>query len=149
MVNEVELRAALRPSINRDRAFLGGAATIAVAITIAAIMAPSTQARGPETLFIWFAGCAVFAVIGRAWYRWHRTKCEQMLAAALAGDAVRNVAIARFTINWIIPFGHVVALDVGTLRNLNVAFWWRRDAERFVAAIGGTGELPNARVLRS
>jgi hypothetical protein len=86
--------------------------------------------------------------MGTVWYRFRRHNIEMILAQLAKHPAGNNVAVERFTINYI-PFGHVVGFDVGTLRDVTVWFWTRRRAEQFAAALAGTAPaaLPGARVV--
>ena len=144
---EQQLRDAIRPSLRREQQILAAAAAIALAISVAALRSPRADAGSVVT---WFGGCIAFALIGRAWYRWRVRTGEALVTALAAGTPAKNIAIARFKINYVIPFGYVVALDAGALRNVNVGFWSRRDADRFVAVVSGqptAGALPGARVV--
>jgi hypothetical protein len=142
-VNESGIRDGLQRSLRRDQQMLFVAAVIAVAISVAAVrVGQFEQVAG------WFFGCAVLGVLGTLWYRFRTRTAERVLAQLATNPVVKNVAVARFTINYIIPFGHVVAFDAGTLRDINVGFWTRRRAEQFAAALADTpSALPGARVV--
>jgi hypothetical protein len=145
-VNQTTIRDGLQISLRRDQQMLFVAAAAAAAISVAAVkVGPFEQVAG------WFFGCAILGVLGTLWYRFRIRTLEQLLSRLAANPVVNNVSVARFTINYIIPFGHVVAFDAGALRDVNVGFWTRRRAEQFAAALADTAPstptLPKARVL--
>jgi hypothetical protein len=145
-VNEPVIRDSLHISLRRDQQMLFVAAAVAVAISVAAVRVGTF-----EHVASWFFGCAVLGVLATLWYRFRVRTNDHVLAQLAANQAARNVSVARFTINYIIPFGYVVAFDTGKLRDVNVAFWTRRRAEQFAAALAdaapSTGTLPGARVV--
>ena len=145
-VNEPAIRDGMQHSLRRDQQMLFVAAVTAVAISVAAV-----RVGAFEQVAGWFFGCAVFGALGTFWYRFRTRTAERVLAQLAANPVVKNVAVARFTINYIIPFGHVVAFDAGTLRDVNVGFWTRRRADEFAAALADTAPsaaaLPGARVV--
>lgn len=145
-MNTTVIRDSLQTSLRRDQQMLFVAAAAAVAISVAAVRVGTF-----EQIAGWFFGCAVFAVLGTVWYRF-RVRTTEKVAAQLAADpVVKNVSVARFTINYIIPFGYLVAFDAGSLRNVNVGFWTRRRAEQLAVALvdpaSSTAALPGARVV--
>ncbi len=145
-VNEPAIHDGLQRSLRRDQQMLFVAAAITVAISVAAVRVGTF-----EQVAGWFFGCGLLGVLGTFWYRFRTRTAERVLAQLAASSVVKNVSVARFTINYIIPFGHVVAFDAGTLRNVNVGFWTRRRAEQFAAALADTAPsaaaLPGARVV--
>jgi hypothetical protein len=145
-VNETAIHDGLQRSLWRDQQMLFVVAVTAVAISFAAVRVGTF-----EQVAGWFFGCAVLGVLGTLWYQFRTRTAERVLAQLTTNPAVKNVAVARFTINYIIPFGHVVAFDAGTLRDVNVGFWTRRRAEQFAAALADTAPsaaaLPGARVV--
>jgi hypothetical protein len=145
-VNEPVLRDSLQISLRRDQQMLFVAAASAAAISVAAVRVGTF-----EQVAGWFFGCAVLGVLGTLWYRFRTRTIEKLLAQLAANPVVKNVTVARFTINYIIPFGHVVAFDAGTLRDVNVGFWTRRRAEQLAAALAdtapSTATLPGARIV--
>lgn len=145
-MNEPVLRDSLQISLRRDQQMLFVAAASAAAISVAAVRVGTF-----EQVAGWFFGCAVLGVLGTLWYRFRTRTIEKLLAQLAANPVVKNVTVARFTINYIIPFGHVVAFDAGTLRDVNVGFWTRRRAEQLAAALAdtapSTATLPGARIV--
>ena len=145
-VNETTIRAGLQTSLHRDQQLLVVAAAIAATISIAAVRVGTV-----DQIAGWFVGCAVIGAVGTAWYRF-RVRTTKELAEVLAVQpVVKNISIARFLINYVIPFGYVVAFDVGARRDCNVAFWTRRRAQEFAAALAdaapATAALPSARIV--
>lgn len=144
MTSTVELSEALRPSLRREQHILVVAAAIALSISVAAIRSSADFSKVAS----WFFGCAVLTVVAVAWYRWRTRACAALIAAVESGAVPSKVTIARFTINYLIPFGYLVGLDAGTLKNVTFGFWRRSAAERFAAALGGavTSSVPPARI---
>ena len=147
MVSTTELSEALRPSVRREQHMLVVAAAIALSISVAAVRNSDDVSK----IVTWFVGCFVLGAIATAWYRWRTRTCRALITAIENGSVPSKLSIARFTINYIIPFGHVVAFDAGTLRDINVGFWTRRRAEHFALALAdgapSTATLPGARVV--
>jgi hypothetical protein len=145
-MSEAAVRAALQPSLRREQHILIAAATIAVSISVAAV---HSSAAVP-VIVTWFAGCAGMAALGRFWYRSRVRACDRLVAALDGGAVATKIVIARFTINYVIPFGYLTSFDVGATKNVTFGFWTRAAANRFAATLGGAsdGALPAARVVR-
>jgi hypothetical protein len=145
-VNETSIRESLQISLRRDQQMLFVAAVTAAAISVAAVRVGTF-----EQVAGWFFGCAVIGVLGTLWYRFRTRTIEKLQSQLAANPVVKNVSVARFTINYIIPFGYVVAFDAGAMRDINVGFWTRRRAEQFAVALADTGSatatLPGARTV--
>ena len=145
-MNEPSIRDGFQISLRRDQQMLLGAAVGALAISIGAV-----HVGRFDQIATWFFGCAVLVVLGTLWYRHRVRTMHKVLAQLRENPAVKNVTVARFTINYIIPFGHIVAFDAGGMRDINVAFWSRRRAQQFAAALDDTAPsaatLPRARIV--
>lgn len=145
-MNATVIRDSLQISLRRDQQMLFVAAAAAVAISVAAVRVGTF-----EQVAGWFFGCAIFGVLGTLWYRFRVRTSEKLLAQLATNPVVKNVAVARFTINYIIPFGYLVAFDAGSLRDVNVGFWTRRRAEQLASALvdpaAATAALPGARIV--
>ncbi|HEY1554676.1 MAG TPA: hypothetical protein VGF94_07545 [Kofleriaceae bacterium] len=144
-MSEPALRAALRPSSRRDQHILLAAGAMTLPISVAAVHSHAPVA----TIVTWFIGCAVMAAVARAWYRWRARVRDQLVAAIEGGAVVTEIVIARFSINYIIPFGYGVSFHAGTHKNLTFGFWKRAAADHFVAVLNGAAAapLPRARVV--
>lgn len=142
----ISIRDGLQISLRRDQQMLFVAAAIAAAISVAAVRVGTF-----EQIAGWFFGCAMIGVLGTVWYRFRTRTLDKLLSELAASPVVKNVSVARFTINYIIPFGYVVAFDAGTLRDVNVGFWTRRRAQHFAAALAdpaaAAATLPGARIV--
>lgn len=142
----ISIRDGLQISLRRDQQMLFVAAAIAAAISVAAVRVGTF-----EQIAGWFFGCAMIGVLGTVWYRFRTRTLDKLLSELAASPVVKNVSVARFTINYIIPFGYVVAFDAGTLRDVNVGFWTRRRAQQFAAALAdpaaAAATLPGARIV--
>jgi hypothetical protein len=144
-VNEPAIRDGMQRSLRRDQQMLFVAAVAAAAISVAAVRVGTF-----EQIAGWLFGCVIFSVLGTAWYRFRIRSSERVLAQLAANPVVKNVVVARFTINYVIPFGHAVAFDAGPLRDVNVGFWTRRSAEQFAVALADAtapAALPGARIV--